>query len=258
MLAIPAFGRPELTGTVLGDLLGHPPELVPNVRIVVVDNAGDYAPAKPDERIEIHVPGGNLRWIGTANWALTEASGTGAAYCVVLNNDVRLSPDYLYGLLRTFRDCTDVALAASCYDDFWLHQCAAEIPDTAADYRPVLSYRSVPFCDGTGLAFSIAAADTIGLLDTTAFPRHGYGSDIDYAIRARALGMRCVVTDSAYLSHLRRGTMNTLPEETSEQNRAEILTGMDGKWGSGWRARAGLGPGAFPPHNTGSGESWYV
>ena len=190
--------------------------------------------------------------------ALTEAASTGATYAVVLNNDVRLSPDYLYWLLRTFVDCADVALAASCYDDFWLHQRAHVLPGAAADYLPSVSYRRVPFCDGTGLAFSMQAARRVGLLDTDAFPRHGYGSDIDYALRVKDLAMRCVVTDSAFLSHLRRGTMDTLPLESSEQNRAEILTGMDAKWGAGWRGLAGLSPDAFPPHNTGSGESWYA
>ncbi len=51
--------------------------------------------------------------------------------------------------------------------------------------------------------------------------------------------------------------MNRL-DQSSEANRAEILDGLSRKWGDGWRERVGLGPGSFPPHNTGSAASWYL
>jgi hypothetical protein len=67
-----------------------------------------------------------------------------------------------------------------------------------------------------------------------------------------------VVSDAAYVHHLRRGTMQLVPEETSEFHRHEILTGLDAKWGPDWRAQAGLSPDSFPAHNTGSAASWYL
>ena len=260
LVAIPAFGAPELTDRVLGDLLAAPRRLVLGTHVVVVDNGDDYSPGEAvrgDPRLEIYRPGSNLRWIRSANWALDRAAATGADVCLVLNNDVRLSPDFLYRLIRTFTDCAGVGVAAPCYDDFWLHQRARSIPAAAGQFRPTHSYRSVPFCDGTAWAVSTAAAQTVGRLDTEHFPRHGYGSDLDFALRVQEAGLRSVVTDAAYVSHLRRGTMDRLPEETRERNRAEILTGMNARWGDSWRERLGLGAGAFPPHNTGSAVSWY-
>jgi len=261
LVAIPAFGAPDLTDRVLADLLADPAELVPDTSIVVVDNGGDYRPAdavRADPRLEVYRPGSNLRWINSANWALDRAVAAGAGVCLVLNNDVRLSTGFLSGLTRSFADCADVAVTAPCYDDFWLHQRARSIPAAAAEFEPALAYRSVPFCDGTAWAVSVAAAEVVGRLDTATFPRHGYGADLDFALRAGEAGLRSVVTDAAYVSHLRRGTMDRLPDETRERNRGEILTGMNARWGDTWRARLGLSDDAFPPHNSGSAGSWYA
>ncbi|RFA13897.1 hypothetical protein B7R21_07490 [Subtercola boreus] len=255
LVVIPAFGSPELTDAVVADLCRDESDLDPAVRIVVVDNAGDYV--LPQGNIEVYRPGRNLRWIGAANWALQTSSREGHEVCVVLNNDIRLSPAFLSGLLAPFGTENDLALVASCYDDFWLHQRAHTIPPSAAEYAPRDVLRDVAFCDGTALAFSVPSVSELGGLDEVTFSGHGYGADIDLAIRARAAGLRCVVTEGAYVSHLRRQTMNRTGQ-SSEGNRAEILDGLNAKWGDGWRAEVGLGPESFPAHNTGSGASWYL
>jgi GT2 family glycosyltransferase len=233
-------------------------DLLPNSRIVVIDNRGDYVAPMAEHRLSTHRPGTNLRWIGSANWALQNAAAQGDSICIVLNNDTRLSSDFAYWLASSFTDCADVAVAAACYDDFWLHQRAHAIPEDAAKYQISHAYRQVAFCDGTAIAFSVDAARQLGGLDEDAFPNQGYGADIDYALRARAAGLRCVVSDAAYVQHLRRATMQTIPDETSEIHRHEILTGLQSKWGPGWRADAGLSADSFPAHNSGSSAAWYL
>ncbi|QWT23592.1 glycosyltransferase [Subtercola sp. PAMC28395] len=255
LVVIPAFGLPELTDAVVHDLCRDGSDLDPAVRIVVVDNAGDYV--LPQGQISVYRPGRNLRWIGAANWALQTSSREGYSACVVLNNDIRLSPGFLNGLIAPLRAAENIALAAACYDDFWLHQRAQTIPPTAAEYVPRDMLRDVDFCDGTAIAFAVPSVVDLGGLDEVTFPGHGYGADIDLAIRVRAAGLRCVVTEEAYVSHLRRQTMNQT-DQTSEGNRSEILDGLTAKWGVGWRAKVGLAPESFPAHNTGSGGSWYV
>ena len=262
LIVVPAFGAAHLTDAVVGDLLEARHDLLPNSRIVVIDNRGDYV-AHPDltgtaDRFTVHRPGANLRWIGSANWALGAAAENGDDICLVVNNDTRLSPDFAFWMTTAFHDCPGAAVVAACYDDFWIHQRAHQIPLDAAEYESVDAYRSVPFCDGTAIAFSTEAAAVVGRLDQVAFPRQGYGADIDYALRARQHGLRCLVTDAAYVSHLRRGTMDGLAEETSEAHREEILTGLERNWGPGWRAPAGLSENSFPAHNTGSAASWYL
>ncbi|GGF22880.1 hypothetical protein GCM10011399_15630 [Subtercola lobariae] len=255
MVVIPAFGSPELTDGVVHDLCRDGSDLDPAVRIVVVDNAGDYV--LPQGNIEVVRPGRNVRWIGAAKWALRTSAHEAYAVCAVLNNDIRLSPGFLDGLIAPFRAASDIALAAACYDDFWLHQRAHTIPQTAAEYVPRDVLRDVDFCDGTAIAFAVAPIVELGGLDEVTFARHGYGADIDLAIRVRAAGLRCVVTEGVYVSHLRRQTMNRTGQ-SSEGNRAEILNGLNAKWGDGWRAQVGLAPESFPAHNTGSGASWYL
>ncbi|MDQ2755976.1 MAG: glycosyltransferase [Actinomycetota bacterium] len=267
LVAIPAFGSPDLTDAVLADLSRDGSLDDPRVAVVVVDNGADYVlpPAHASltpagsPRMRIHRPGRNLRWIGSANWALRTAVEGGLDVCVVLNNDTRLSPGFLTGLVAPFGapDGDDVALVAACYDDFWIHQRATVIPASASDYVAHPALREVAFCDGTALAFAARRVVDLGALDEVAFPRHGYGSDIDLALRVRAAGLRCLVTEAAYVSHLRRATMQRTGQ-SSELNRSEILDGLDAKWPQGWRARAGLGPGSFPAHNTASAATWYL
>jgi GT2 family glycosyltransferase len=255
LVAIPVFGSPELTDTMLADLLSDP--VAPGTRIVVVDNGGDYELPDWAGAVGLHRPGSNLRWIGTANWAMAASVENSLDVCVVLNNDTRFSRGFLSALVAPLAEPSDIAVVAACYDDFWLHQRATTIPAAAAEYVPTEVLRDVPFCDGTAIAFAVKAVAEFGSLDSVAFPRHGYGSDIDFALRVRAAGRRCVVTEAAYVAHLRRATM-TRTGQSAELNRAEILTGLDAKWGDGWRALAGLGAGAFPPHNTSSATSWYL
>jgi GT2 family glycosyltransferase len=255
LLAVPAYGSPELTDAVLRDLLRDDPLLPAGVRLVVVDNQGDYVLPGWAVGVELVRPGANLRWIGTANWAFVRAQEQGDEVVVLLNNDTRLSRGFLNALVDAVDD--DVAAAAACYDDFWLHQRASRIPAEAEAYVPRPVVRDVAFCDGTAIAFNVKAVGEVGPLDTVAFPQHGYGADVDWAIRARRAGWRCVVTEAAFVHHLRRVTM-TRVGRTAEDNRSEILTGLDRLWGHEWRALAGLGPSAFPAHNTGSAIDWYA
>ncbi|MET3807713.1 GT2 family glycosyltransferase [Nakamurella sp. UYEF19] len=258
LVIVPAFGASNLTDTVVGDLLDCDVALVPNYRIVVVDNRGDYESPYQDERVSVHRPGSNTRWIGATNWGLEHAMAQGDDVCMVVNNDTRLSPNFVYWLALSVIENDDVAIAAACYNDFWLHQRVWTVQGSAASFEPRRAYREVPFCDGTALAFNIDLVRVVGILNVEAFPRHGYGADVDYALRARADGLRCLVTETAYVDHAGRGTMNQLPAETHDVARAEITTGLNNLWGDQWRKIAGLTERAFEPNNTGSTRAWYV
>lgn len=256
LLAIPAYGSPELTDAVLRDLVRDEPLPRDDLRVVVVDNAGDYVLPGWAAGVELVRTGDNLRWIGTAGWAFERARRDGDDVVLLLNNDTRLSRGFTRALVAALDD-PGVAVAAACYDDFWLHQRAVRVPVDAESYVPRDVVRDVPFCDGTAIAFSMKAVAEVGGMDVEAFPHHGYGADVDWALRARRAGWRVAVTEAAYVHHLRRVTM-TRVGRTAEDNRAEILTGLDARWGDEWRPLAGFGPGAFPAHNTGSALDWYA
>ena len=143
----------------------------------------------PTTRLSVHRPGTNLRWIGSVNWALDSAAEHGDSVCIVINNDTRLSPDFAYWLASAFTDCADVAVAAACYDDFWLHQRAHVSSRRGARLRghPRLPARCRSATAPRSRSRSTAAA-MLGGLDQEAFPDQGYGADIDYALRAREPG----------------------------------------------------------------------
>lgn len=255
LVVIPAYGRPELTNRVLGDLLQQP---VPaGVDVVVVDNAGDYELPIWSAPATVHRPDRNLRWIGSANWALSTAQDEGFDVCVILNNDLELSPMFLSGLVTPFREAADIAVVAPVYNDVWPHQRAERIPDAAHYYLPQLISRTVPFVDGAAVALSMKAVTAVGPFDAAAFPKYGYGADLDYGIRVRAAGYRSVVTEMAYASHLGRATIG-LSGAASRQIRDEIWTGMAGKWGDRWRSLLGLSEMAFPGFDQRVTDSWYL
>ena len=98
LVVVPAFGGSHLTDAVLADLSQGDRTLVPNLRIVVVDNKGDYDLPSSDPRATVHHPAGNIRWIGATNWGLRAAQQADDDIFIVLNNDTRLSPDFIYWL----------------------------------------------------------------------------------------------------------------------------------------------------------------
>ena len=234
-VVIPAYGRSDLVDLVLDDLQADSSSAAR--RVTVVDNLGDYAGSRTGVRIVR--PGSNLRWIGTVNWALREAAGDNMAVCVVLNSDVRLTNPFLDGLVAAVDDNDGVAIAAPCYDDYWPHQHAHHIPSRAVDYLARSAVRPVPFCDGAAIAFDVDAIAAIGELDVQTFDWHGYGADIDIAIRARRAGYRVLVTESCYVSHSRHASTPN-PGVDVRRPRDEIEHGLTAKYGPDWRELVSL------------------
>lgn len=234
-LVIPAYGRPELVNALLGDLTADRSTARP--RITVVDNLGDVDGVPAGVRVVR--PERNLRWIGTVNWALEDAARNGSAVCVILNSDIRLSNPFLDGLVAAITDNADVAIAAPCYDDYWPHQHARDIPDVPTDFVATDVVREAPFCDGAAIGFSTAAVAAIGVLDMATFSWHGYGADIDIALRSRRAGYRVLVTEACYVSHSRHGSMPE-PGVDVRRPREEIEQGLTAKYGPDWRRLVGL------------------
>ena len=228
-VVIPAYGRSDLVDLVLDDLEADP-STTPR-RITVFDNLGDFTQRRAN--VEVVRSLSNLRWIGTVNWALERAAVDGVDVCVVLNSDVRLSRPFLAPLVAAVAG-DRVAIAAPCYDDYWPHQHATPIPPSAADYVAKDVVRDVPFCDGAAVAFDLPASARIGRLDVQTFDVHGYGADLDIAIRSRRAGYRVVVTESCYVSHSRHGSMPQ-PGVDVRAPREEIERGMTAKYGPSWR-----------------------
>ncbi|MGB3353714.1 MAG: glycosyltransferase [Mycobacterium sp.] len=253
-VVIPAYGRHDMVGALLSDLAA---EKSHTAQVTVLDNRGDLTFESGPNFTVLKSPT-NLRWIGSVNWAIGNAIAKGFDVVVVLNSDIRLSLRFVHEISLAAVINEGVAVAAPCYDDFWPHQHATATPACARDYRPVQAVRKVPFCDGTAIAFNVTAAADIGPLDNTNFNWHGYGADLDYSIRARRRGYRVIVTESCFVSHARRASMEDSGQ--SEQDAvAEVETGMAAKHGPGWRILLGLDEAALrTPSEPVQRSGWYL
>jgi GT2 family glycosyltransferase len=223
---VPVYGQQHLTEAVLADLRRQD---CPHA-VYVVDNGGDYQPAGEEFVVR---PGRNLRWAGGCNLGLLVAQDQGHCAYILLNNDVRLSPGFLSGLLDAWRR-TGAGLLGPVYDRNWPQQRVA-FTGPAAHYHPRPAERQVPFVDGTCLLIPHATLRRAGLIDEATWPRHGWGCDKDYALRVRWTGGRVQVTERAYLNHLGRRTAAAQPGYDEADAEAENDAGMAAKWGPAWR-----------------------
>lgn len=226
---IPVYGRPDLTDALLSDLAAE--EFRPAVYIV--DNAGDYVP--PVDVEDILVPGTNLGWAGGSNLGLQRARRIDHSAYLLLNNDVRLSPAFVTGLVDAWLT-TKAGLLGPVYDHNWPHQ-RCGYSGKAAGYDANSADRLVPFVDGTCMLIPAGTLELVGLLDCDTWPRFGWGCDKDYALRVRSAGGKVWVTQRAYLNHFARGTAAGLPGYSEEEAEAENDFGMSAKWGPEWEER---------------------
>ncbi len=207
---------------------------------MVVDNRGDSSVGTAHHDLEIVRPGENLRWIGSANYALQRAEREGYEVCAVLNNDIEISENGVRWLVSALRDCHGAAVAGPVYDCYWPHQ-RKEVPlQAVSKYAPTIAFREVPFCDGTALVVGRDTIVTVGILDAETFGWHGYGADIDYGIRIRLAGLRSIVTEACFVRHERRATIRSHEVDLERRILQEYQGGLTRKWGADWRAIAGL------------------
>ena len=133
---------------------------------------------------------------------------------------------------------------APAYDDFWPHQ-RVGFAGPASEYVPSAAHHRVPFADGTCIFVPTNVYRAVGPLDADRFGRHGWGADVDYALRVRLAGLGVYVTELAYLNHRRGTTARTLDPDWEPKAQAEMGEGMRAKWGDDWESL--IGPGATGP-----------
>jgi GT2 family glycosyltransferase len=237
LVVVPVYGHHEMTHELVGDLARE----ANLADVVVVDNRGDY-PRVADE--DVVRPGANLGWAGGTNLGTRERRRPEHVGFVWLNNDTRLSPGFVAGLLTAWR-MTGAGLIAPFYDCYWLHQRVSGSPPVDR-YRPKPVHFKAPFVDGTSMFVPASTVESIGLLDADTFAPIGWGADIDYGLRARSAQLGVVVTRLAYLHHEKSVTGRTVFEgglqEYAERGYPVFMEGLRQKWGDDWQGVAGINP----------------
>lgn len=233
VIIVPVFGRHDLTDQLIEDL---GPDAC---NLIVVDNGGDFYPK--GEILEVVSPGVNLGWASGCNFGLEVARQYHARHYLILNNDIRISIDFVAGLVKAAD--SGAAIVGPLYDHNWPHQ-RGNHDGAAVDYVPRAVERRVPFVDGTAM---LIGAEWLGQgLDAATWPHFGWGCDKDLCMRVRSAGGVVVVSERSFLNHIGRGTAALDPHFLEEAAEAENDEGMLGKYGEGWKGRLYAG---FPELN---------
>jgi GT2 family glycosyltransferase len=238
VVIIPAYGREELTASVIGDVAREADQPRVTIDAVVVDNQGGY---EARWRELVMRPGRNLGWLDGCNAGLDATRDQDYDAFILLNNDVRLSRGFFTGLIRA-QKLTGAGLLTPAYDATMLHQ---RMPHTgpAETYHPKRRHWKASIIDGTCMYIPRHTLQRIGLLDTR-FNPHGWGAEIDYAFRAWDAGLPVIVTALAFMNHQQGSTSETLHGRGYHQEAFDVASkGLIAKYGggsAGWGPRSGI------------------
>src|ERR1022692_3759433 len=224
---IPIFGHHDLTRTVINDLEREEG----CVDVWLIDNQGSFEPGESSAKIVR--PGVNLGWSRGCNYGVTAAWDGGYDTFILMNNDVRLSPAFVGGLLDA-ASVTGGDVIGPLYDHNWPHQRGAYTGCAAAYVGSPYEFPA-PFIDGTCMLIRRSIFERIGFLDEHYWRMHGWGCDKDFALRVRGVGGSVWITERSYLNHLARQTAKEFSGYSELDAESENDEGMRKKWGDDWR-----------------------
>ena len=196
----------------------------PNVHVVVVDNGS--TDGSPEHLVPLlQAPWGelvradrNLGFTGGANLGLRLALERGADYALLLNNDATVAPACLTALVEAAERRPDVGFIgpkivwAQEPTRIWSagmsvawHRATIEAHQNAPDDGRFDGCRVVQGLSGCALLVKRAVLERAGLLDERYF---AYYEDLDWCLRARQAGFRCLYVGAARASHVGSATSN--------------------------------------------------
>ena len=226
--------------------------------IIVVDNGSkDGSLARLEEawgtRVQFVLNERNLGVAGGYNAGVSAALEAGADYVVTCNNDIVVEGEFISALQSTFESFADTGIAVPVilyYDRPDLVWFAGVRQHPALFYsrnlrrgQPVSSTKgeTAPFDSGyvptCATMMSRRALESVGLLDDRFFFGH---DDVDWCLRARKKGFRCLVVPRALVRHKvsvtsgLRGKNVLSPSSAFTHGLGSVLIGS--KHFQGWRA----------------------
>lgn len=232
LVVIPVLGRHVLTRQLLDDL--HQERHLADV--LIVDNGGDYLPSGVEHVLRPHE---NIGWLRGCNIGMEYAFQNGYSFCMLLNNDTRLSPKFIESLVAV-AEVGDLGICGPMYDDVWPHQ---QLPYAceASEYHGTSSFQDVPFIDGTCMLIPRRSFDVVGVLDERLFGKYGWAADFDYSLRLQACGLKTYVAKACYLNHAGQATASLLDSNYSQTAVVEAENGMLTRYGENWEDLLGDG-----------------
>jgi GT2 family glycosyltransferase len=192
------------------------PVIEDGVRVLLVDNGStDGTPGKVRAlfpRVEVIENGRNLGFPGGNNAGMREALSRGADYVILLNNDTVVDRDFARELLRAaerdprvgmatskiyFRDRPQVLWFAGGDVSTWTGRSRhAGFGET--DRGQFDDVEDIGRPCGCAMLVSRALLEDVGLMEEDLFL---YGEEIDWVLRARRRGYRCVLAPRSKVWH---------------------------------------------------------
>ncbi len=178
-----------------GECLGRIAEVAPELRLVLVDNeAGSGAGVAAPDGAEIVRLSDNRGFAGGANAGLERAFGAGASHVVLLNDDVLVAPGCIAALITAAGD----GGAASPRIDGppGVAFAGGELELVRGFGRHVEG--ALDYLSGACICFSRGAWEAVGPFNEELFL---YYEDVEWSLRARALGVPLRVAQDARAAH---------------------------------------------------------
>jgi GT2 family glycosyltransferase len=186
----------------------------PNFRVVIIDNGSEtgsldlFTAQFPTAKLIVN--GSNLGFAAGMNVGIKYALQQGSDFICLINNDTLLAPDMLDQLVSAAIHCeADLASPAIYYmnlpERIWsiggwrsrvtleITQCYRHLDDVNLQEPFVVDY--VTAC---GMLLRQQCVERVGLFDERFFM---YYEDMDYCLRAKALGSKIVVVPRAKMWH---------------------------------------------------------
>lgn len=196
----------------------------PRFAVLVVDNGSDDSTdgwvQATFPQVELLQNGANIGFAAGNNAGISYALVQGAAYIALLNNDIRVDPDWLSTLVSIMEADPTVAIAGSrilSWDgcsvqhtgrSFIRAYCAAmPAPPSAPVHTDESTYPAYWAC-GAAMLLRAATLRELGLFDPAYFI---YGEDVDLSLRAWVHGYRVVCVPASVVYH--RGSGSALDSD---------------------------------------------
>lgn len=187
-----------------------------NTETILVDNGStddsvtQIRSVFPD--VEVIEAGRNLGFAGGCNLGIQYALRNGVEYIWLLNNDTRVDPEALRGLVEKAESDTRIgAVGSTIYSmaksdqlevwggghiNFWL--------GTSHHFSTPVNDEQIQFLTGASLFLRRSVVDRLGLLDEAFFM---YWEDADYCFRLRRAGWRLAVASKSKIWHKEQGSV---------------------------------------------------
>ena len=187
----------------------------PNFEVLVVDNGSNEGERKElrrfkvyDLRFKILWNANNLGFAGGNNVGIKYALEYGADYVMLLNNDAIAAPDFLTELVKAAASDSSLGILGSriykygtdevVFDGGKINLWLTKGEHVTSYELRVTSYGIVDYITGAAMLIKKEVVEKIGLMREEYFL---YYEDVDWCIRARRAGYKCMLVPTSKVWH---------------------------------------------------------